>query len=317
MKKRRKYTIIILLVLLAVTTAFFILKKRSSKEEYRKVYVTVGDIRVTVLATGTVEPENRLEIKAPVPGRAEKILVKEGQFVQKGSVLLVISSTERAALIDAARGTGGIDEQKKWEEYYKPAPVLAPISGTIIARNVEPGQTFTTADAILIMSDRLTVKAQVDETDIAKIHLKQKADIILDAYPNEVIAAHVDKIAYDAKTINNVTTYIVDVLPNNTPKFMLSGMTANVTFLIDNKEGVLLLPTEAVKNKNNYFYVITEGSKSGDILEKKVIAGATTNDGNSVEIISGLSKDEAVLIPNPKAKSKQTNPFMPSSRKRN
>lgn len=315
MKKNKKKIIIIALILIAAVAAFFIIKKRSNRDEYKKIPVTVGSIKVTVLSTGSVEPENRLDIKAPVSGRAEKVLVIEGQFVKKGDVLLVMSSTERAALVDAARGTGGIEEQKKWEEYYKPAPVLAPINGMIIARNIEPGQTFTTSDAILTMSDRLTVKAQVDETDVAKIHLKQSADIVLDAYPNEVIPAYVDQIAYDAKIINSVTTYIVDVLPNKAPKFMLSGMTANVTFLIENKEGILLLPVEAVKNKNNSFYVLTEDPASGEIVEKKIETGATSNDGKNVEIVSGLSKDQVVLISKPKGKSTQTNPFMPARKK--
>jgi macrolide-specific efflux system membrane fusion protein len=315
MKKNKKTLIIIASILVVAVAAFFIVRKRSNHDEYKKIPVTVGSIKVTVLSTGSVEPENRLDIKAPVSGRAEKILVIEGQFVKKGDVLLVMSSTERAALVDAARGTGGVTEQKKWDAYYKPAPVLAPINGMIIARNVEPGQTFTTADAILTMSDRLTVKAQVDETDVAKIHLKQSADIVLDAYPNEIIPAYVDQIAYDAKIINSVTTYIVDVLPNKAPKFMLSGMTANVTFLIENKEGILLLPVEAVKNKDNSFYVLTEDPTSGEVVEKKIKTGATSNDGKNVEIVSGLVKDEVVLIAKPKGKSNQTNPFMPARKK--
>src|SRR6185295_1884406 len=112
-------------------------------------------------------------------------------------------------------------------------PVLAPIDGTIILRNVQQGQTFAGTDALFVMSDRLTVKAQVDETDIAQVALKQAAKITLDAYPQKEFPASVDKIAYDATTVNNVTTYIVDVLPENTPDFLRSGMTANVNFLID------------------------------------------------------------------------------------
>jgi macrolide-specific efflux system membrane fusion protein len=315
MKRHKKRLVIMIAsILIVVIAVFVIVQKRSNREEYKKIPVTVGSMRVTVLGTGSVEPENRLDIKAPVPGRIEKILVVEGKFVKKGDTLLVISSTERAALIDAARGTGGTEEQKKWEEYYKPAPVLAPINGMIIARNFEPGQTFTTADAILTMSDRLTVKAQVDETDIAKIHLKQSADIVLDAYPNQVIPAHVDQIAYDAKTINNVTTYIVDVLPNKTPKFMLSGMTANVTFLIDNKENVILLPVEAIRNKDNAFYTLVQDPSSNDIIERKIETGTT--DGKNVEVVSGLSKGDIVLIAKPKAnKSKQNNPFSTARKK--
>jgi membrane fusion protein, macrolide-specific efflux system len=315
MKKfKKKEWLIVAGALALVVILILIITKKSNGDEYRKVTVTQGNIQVTILSTGTVQPENRLEIKPQVSGRVEQVMVKEGQYVKKGATLALISSTERAALMDAARARGP-EEEQKWEEYYKPATIIAPINGMIILRSIEPGQTFTTADAVLVMSDRLTVKAQVDETDIAKVRLKQEASIILDAYPKEIIPAHVDQIAYDAKTINSVTTYIVDVLPNKAPSFMLSGMTANVTFTIDNKENILLLPIEAVKNKDNTFYVLTEDPKSGHVVEKKVVTGVNSNDGRNVEIVSGLLKDDVVLIAKPKTKSKETNPFMPARKK--
>ena len=311
--KRKKGLIIVISasVLVVFFILFAVLRKGSDDEQYKKVPVVRGDLKVTVLSTGSVQPENRLEIKPQVSGRVESVLVQEGQYVKKGQQLALISSTERAALIDAARARGE-DEEKKWEEYYKPVPIMAPINGTIILRSIEPGQTFTTADAVLVMSDRLTVKAQVDETDISKIKTRQKANIVLDAYPNEVVPAKVDKIAYDAKTISNVTTYIVDVLPDKTPRFMLSGMTANVTFLIDVKKNVMLLPTEAVKNKDNYFYVLVEEKNALDKpVEKKVETGAS--DGKNVEISSGLAEEDVALIakPSSKGKSKSSSPFSP------
>lgn len=310
---RKKTLIIAAILVVVVAIAIYFATKKSNDDEYKKVVVTQGMIKVTVLSTGTVQPENRLEIKPQVSGRVEKVLVKEGQYVKKGDTLALISSTERAALMDAARAQGA-EEEKKWEEYYKPATIIAPINGTIILRSIEPGQTFTTADAVLVMSDRLTVKAQVDETDIAKIHLKQEATLILDAYPNDPIPAHVDQIAYDAKTVNNVTTYIVDVLPDKTTKFMLSGMTANVTFSINKKENILLLPTEAIKNDGSSFYVLTEDKTSGKVVEKKIETGVT--DGKNIEIVSGLVNEETVLIAKPKTKSNKTSsPFMPTRKK--
>ncbi len=315
MKKMNKTKCLIIAMVLIVVVAITVYysTKRSNDDEYKKVFVTQGTVQVTVLSTGIVQPENRLEIKPQVSGRVEKVVVKEGQYVKKGDTLALISSTERAALMDAARAQG-VEEEKKWEEYYKPATIIAPINGTIILRSIEPGQTFTTADAVLVMSDRLTIKAQVDETDIAKIHLKQQATILLDAYPNEPIPAHVDHIAYDAKTVNNVTTYIVDVLPDKITKFMLSGMTANVTFSINKKENILILPSEAIKNDGNSFYVLIEDKSSGKVIEKKIETGVT--DGKNIEVISGLVNEETVLVAKPKTKSnKTTSPFMPTRKK--
>jgi macrolide-specific efflux system membrane fusion protein len=291
-------------------------RSSNSGDSYKKVAVEVGDLEITILSTGIVQPENRLEIKPPISGRIEDVLVDEGQYVKKGHVLVLMSSTERAALIDAARARGP-EELKRWQTFYRPAPILAPIDGTIILRSVEPGQSFTTADAVLVMSDRLTVKAQVDETDIAEVKLGQKADVILDAYPDDNIPAHVDKIAYDATTINNVTTYIVDVLPEETPEYMRSGMTANVRFAVASEKGVLLLPVNAVKNREGHQFVMPAAqSAMGGPAEKEVETGLSN--GKQVEIVSGLQKGDIVLVKQPKSGSagNSSTPFGPPNIRR-
>jgi macrolide-specific efflux system membrane fusion protein len=290
--KRIAITLGILLVIIA-GVAFY--RYRSApKIRYRAAQAERGDIAVTILDTGTVQPENRLEIKPPIAGRAEQVLVKEGQYVKKGQVLVWMSSTERAALLDAARSKGP-EEVKKWEDLYRPTPVLAPINGTIILRSVEPGQTFTNSDSILVMSDRLTVKAQVDETDIAQIKLKQSAEIALDAYPDQPIPANVDHIAFDATTVNNVTIYLVDVLPEETPSFMRSGMTANVRFLVASKSNVLLISSEAIQTKNGKATVLTRTSRSENPVQRTISPGIS--DGKQTEILAGLTEGETVLIP--------------------
>ena len=166
-------------------------EKKEKKLEMVKV--TRGDLAAFIPSTGVVTPRNRLEIKPPVSGRIEEVLVEKGERVRKGQILAWISSSDRAALLDAARSKGPA-ETKYWEEVYKPAPIIAPIDGFIIVRNVEPGQSFSVSDAVLVMADKLIVKAQVDETDIGKIRVGQKADIVLDAYPDEKTAAAVESI---------------------------------------------------------------------------------------------------------------------------
>ncbi len=318
--KMRKRNLFVALALLVIVIASIAVWKSSQKSEvtYREISVRRGNLEVSILTTGIVQPQNRLEIKPPIAGRAETVLVDAGYQVKKGQILVWMSSTERAALLDAARARGP-EELKTWEDYYKATPVLAPIDGTIIQRNIQPGQTFATADAILVMSDRLTIQAQVDETDIAQIRLKQKAKIILDAYPGNTIPAHVDKIAYDAKTVNNVTTYIVDVLPEETPKFMRSGMTANVSFLAEAKKDVLVLPSEAIKKKpDGTSYVMLKASNSqANPTEQNVKTGIS--DGKRTEVLAGLSEGDAVLVPQLKiggGPAGGSNPFSPFGQRR-
>ena len=305
---KKAYFIILIALILIISSITFFHKKSDAEITYRETKVERGDIIVKVFATGTVQPENRLEIKPPIPGRIEQVLIVEGQKVRRGQILAWMSSTERAALLDAARSKGA-EELKKWEEIYPPTPILSPLNGTIVLKNVEQGETFTSVDSLMSMSDRLTVKAQVDETDIASIQNKQKADIILDAYPDQKVPAQVDKIAFDATTVNSVTTYIVDVLPETVPEYMRSGMTANVTFYLDTKENALMIPSDALKIKDEKTFVMVR--ENGEDVEKEVAIGITN--GKQVEVLSGLQEGEIVLSAQVKLqdKSKGGSPFSP------
>ncbi len=314
MKKNKIIALTIVLVFVASLGAYFYYKKNKKPEvSFTEHTVALGDIDLTILATGTVQPKNRLEIKAPVAGRIDQVLIKEGTRVGKGQTLAWMSSTERAAMLDAARAKGE-DEYKKWAELYLPTPVLAPITGTIILKSVEPGQTFTNADAIFTMSDHLTVKAQVDETDIAQIKLKSEAKIVLDAYPDKVINATVDQLAFDATTTNNVTTYAIDVKPETTPDYMRSGMTANVTFKVLSKKQIPIIPSEAIKVNNGAVVVLKKNlnDKSGKPVEVPVKTGLT--DGKHTEILEGVTVGETILIQEYSigdGNTESSNPFSP------
>lgn len=296
----------VVIVLGFVVIKFFVLDT-GQKVQYTENIIKKGNIQVTILATGTVQPENRLEIKPPVAGRIEKVLVEEGVKVKKGQILAWMSSTERAALIDSARAQGA-EEQKKWEEIYKPTPIIAPLSGTIIKKNIESGQTFTTNDAVLVMSNRLTIKAQVDETDLAQIKKDQRCEVRLDSYPDEKIDSKVERIAYEAKTVNNVTTYVIDVLPDQTPDFMRSGMTANITFFVSNKENIVLVPAEFISYETGVANVLVK-DVDNKYTSKEVKLGIS--EGKMTEVLSGLNEGDTVALKNISKAEKKSNPFMP------
>lgn len=282
---------------------------------YRELTITRGDIDVTVLATGVVQPSNRLEIKPPIAGRVEQVLVNEGQQVRRGQVLAWMSSSERAALIDAARAKGA-EELKRWEDLYRPTPIIAPINGTIILRAAEPGQTFQVQDVMLAMSDRLIVRAQVDETDIAQIKLRQPARITLDAYSDQPIDGKVDEIAFEAKTVSNVTSYGVDVLPAKVPPFMRSGMTANITFVVASRHNALTVPAEAVRTRQGQARVLVASDAPDGKPESRDLK-LGVSDGRRTEVLAGLKEGDRVLAPLvPKgSRSSGSSPLTPFGRR--
>lgn len=281
---------------------------------FSTVEVKKSSIEVVVTATGGVQAQNRLEIKPPIGGRIEEILVKEGEHVPKRKILAWMSSTERVAMVDTASARGE-KERKKWEAMYRPTPILAPLTGILILKNVEPGQTVAATDVVMVMSDHLIVRADVDETDIGRVKVGQAATLTLDAYPKSSISGHVDHIAFDAKTANNVTVYQVDILPDSVPDFMRSGMTANVGFDIERRDDVLVIPQEAVSiNKDGESFVKVPGD-GFNAPPKDVVVKTGLSDGRRVEITSGLEEGAQVLIQKLNSgdrKSKTgTNPFSP------
>jgi len=295
----------------AVAVGMKIQPKNDSGEMIKEVAPHTGFIQTTISATGSVLPKNRLQIKPPVAGRIESILVKEGEKVKKGQTLGWLSSTERAALLDAAQEQGEA-KLKYWQEVYKPIALVAPIDGEVIVATIQPGQTVTTSDAALVLSDKLIVRAQVDETDIGKIKEGQSATVGLDAYPDVKIKASVDHIYYESETVNNVTIYKVDLVPEDAPPFFRSGMNANIDFVTDSRTDALLLPQDAVGADNGASYVLV--SEGGELVKRPVTLGLTQD--KNVEIISGITQNDTVIVKTkkyslPKADAGK-NPFMPT-----
>lgn len=312
---RNKPVAIISIVALSFVIVFLFFRLRPNPNGQfttKEIHPVVGDIRLTVVTTGVVEPQNRLEIKPSINGRVEEILVQEGDKVKRGQILARMSSTERAALVDAARSQGD-EALEYWEDVYKQTPIISPINGEVIVRSIEPGQTVTTNDTVLVLSDRLIVTAQFDETDIGRVSVGQEAVIALDAYPNVKIKGIVDHIAYESELINNVTIYDVDIVPREVPPFFRSGMSANVEVVQKKREGVILIPVEAINRDEGKTYVEVR-NKPGNTVEKRAVE-IGLSDEKSVEVASGLTTADTVIVQDrshsPQKKPSGTNPFLP------
>ena len=323
MKRQRKLLLWIVVMVLTLITAGYVIYKKTKKPDitYTEHTITRGTLELSVQATGTVQPENRLVVKPQIAGRVDEILIEEGKSVKAGQVLAWMSSNDRAALMDMAKSAGE-DEQRRWREIYKPSPIIAPLGGVVIAKQVERGQTVSSGDTVFIISDRLIVLAQVDETDLSKIALGQNAEIRVDAYSDKPIKAKVIRIAYESKQVNNVTIYEIRLLPEEVPDFMRSGMTASVKFTQKKIDQALLLPVSMIQIQENQEPRAKILLKSPDPktppVERSVTLGATN--GKFYEVTDGLREGDIVVRAEQQNDSSQasTNPFSPfGSRKSN
>jgi len=287
---------IILSALLAVALIFLFTGAFSPAKEgpvMKEIRPVLGEISITVSTTGTVLPRNRLELMPSVAGRIETIYVREGDEIRKGQILALMSSTDRAALIDAARLQGS-KSLEYWENAYKPIPVVAPISGTVIVRSVEPGQSVTTSDDIITISDRLNVRAEVDETDIGRVKVGQASFITLDAHPDILVKGKVAHIYYESTTVNNVTVYYVSIIPDSIPPEFRSGMSATVEIVEKEKKGIILVPEDAVTSENGEKYLLVKQGDDRRGIKTKITTGLSS--GGMLEVVSGVTLDDTILV---------------------
>jgi macrolide-specific efflux system membrane fusion protein len=294
-----KRAIIAVVVIAAIGGAVWKYKSAGSKSgregRAKTVEASVGAIEQSIDATGSVAPQNRVEIKPPVGGRIEKLLVDEGDKVVTGQIVAWMSSTDRTAILDAARAQGP-EQVKKWEDAYKPTAVFASLPGEVILRDVVVGQAVDSGKVLFAVADTLIVNAQVDESDIGKIKIGQKVRIRLDSYPDQPVEGKVFDMLYEGKNVSNVITYGVKVRPDKVPPFFRSQMTANVSFLVKRKEDALLVPAAALKDGPGGKRVVTipPAEKGGTPETREVKTGIETDD--QVEILEGLAAGDKVLV---------------------
>ncbi len=277
-----RYLLVAVVVVLGAVGIYLGLQWRAAQPVYDYLQVDRGEMKVKLLESGQAQPEHKLAITPPIPGRVDTIEVANGTQVKQGQVLALMSSTDRAALIDAARAAGG-KEYKFWQDVYKPAPLLAPLDGRIISTGVVPGEVVVTAQTVFTMSDHLIVQANVDETDLAHIWVGQKVDVTFEGFPGQVLTGKVHEIAQDSTTVNNVTTYLVNVYLDQTPSFVVSGLSTNLFFHVSDRQNVLRVPTDALTPEGQILVVKAPGEKP---VLTTIQTGGT--DGTYTEVVSGL-----------------------------
>ena len=131
--------------------------------------------------------------------------------------------------------------------------IIAPASGVIINKLVEPGTTvaasFQTPNLFEIAADttKMQVEASVDEADIGQIREGQNVSFTVDSYPDDVFRAKVRQVRQAPVEAQNVVSYLVIIDVDNVNGKLLPGMTANVEIITDVKANVTRVPTNAMR----------------------------------------------------------------------
>lgn len=226
------------------------------------------------------------------------------------------------------------------------ATIKAPISGTVISRNVDVGQTvissFNTPTLFAIANDltKMEVQANIDEADIGQIRIDQLVTFTVDAYPTISFTGRVKQIRLQPITVQNVVNYVVIIDVPNPDLKLMPGMTANIEVTIHERKDILKVPVTAlhftppaeylpkttpVENRPSEMErVKTETNedatmgvlwilKNDSLLPQRIVTGIS--DGAFVEVDASVHKDDIVVTGvnngNTNEVTSAQNPFMP------
>jgi HlyD family secretion protein len=133
--------------------------------------------------------------------------------------------------------------------------IHAPIDGTVVARNVDVGQTVAAslqAPTLFTIAQDLTkmqVYTATDESDVGMIHTDQTVTFKVDAFPKDTFTGRVSQVRLNATTVQNVVTYSTIIDFDNPELKLFPGMTAYVTIPVANAQSVLRIPNGALRYK--------------------------------------------------------------------
>jgi HlyD family secretion protein len=131
--------------------------------------------------------------------------------------------------------------------------ITSPVNGIVIKRAVERGQTVAAslqAPELFVIAQNLQdmqVEASIDESDVSRIRLGQKASFTVDAFPGQSFEGEIRQVRKAAQNVANVITYVAVIGFSNTAGRLLPGMTANVRVVTDLRENALKIPNAALR----------------------------------------------------------------------
>lgn len=182
---------------------------------------------------------------------ARNLALKEQGFISSDA-LNVLEQQLDAARAQLALSTAQLARDRTNLHY---SVIKSPISGVVVARNVEIGQTvaasFQTPVLFQIAKDlrQMQIDTNVAEADIGQLRLGQQANFTVDAFHEREFTGTVKQVRLNPTIQQNVVTYNVVVVVVNDDGVLLPGMTANVRFAVNQKDAVLRVPNAALRYK--------------------------------------------------------------------
>lgn len=322
----RKYKIIGLIVV--VVLGLFIISGNKKVVPLQFASVKKQNIRQEISGSGTLTGTNSASLHFKTSGRLAYINVKTGDKVTRGQVIggldtqdLTIALRQaqntlrdKRAIVDKikddtkdntsetytqrqTRTTAEVAQDNAYDSVlaaqraFQDSVITSPIAGVVTKADFLPGQNVSSADIIAQVVDfsAIVFSAEVDEADIAKAAVGQKAEITLNAYGDKIFQGEVSEILQETETTaNGATVVAVKILLDDQSVKNIAGLNGQVNIITSEKNNVLSIPLDALQNGNTVFIKTALG-----LNKQKVEIGLESD--TAVEIIGGLKEGEQIV----------------------
>lgn len=194
-------------------------------------------------------------------------IISQGDYDVAETALQSAQAGVKAAEGSVAQTRGSLMQSRTNLRY---SVIRSPVDGVVISRAIDVGQTvaasFSTPTLFTIAQDltKMQIEVSVDEADISRIVLQQKASFTVDSYPEQTFIGNVIQIRSAPIITQNVVTYVVVVNVDNSDMKLKPGMTANVSIEVAKKDDVLKLPPAALRFKPKMQGDETKAKAGGD-----------------------------------------------------
>lgn len=240
------------------------------------VPVKKEDLDLILSYAGGLKAKEEIGVFSKVTGKLHEYTVSEGDKVEKGQAL---------ALID--RDETGL----KYELAQVESPITGIVGRTLLDKGADilPGPNGSNL-AIIVNMDEMLVKLNIPETDIPYIKKGLKAQIRIDAWPQEDFAGEISKVS---ELVDSSTrTLPIELSISNQDHRLKSGMFCRINLIASKIEDVLVLPQDALVRElgANYVFIVQDHTAK----KKKVSLGV--QEDSRVQVLDGINEADKVIV---------------------
>lgn len=257
-----------------------VIAELDSEEEYLNLRLAEATLqKAKAILSETAKRLNRAKelIKAGYISEAELDLIEKEHAVADASVKEAENSLAIAKL------------------NYNYSFIRSPIDGVVTARFVELGDTIIKGNIMgtVVSIDSLYVEGFIDEADISKVSIGNEVNITMDAYQDRVFKGQVYRVSPVVTGGKQETrTFEVRVRLKEMPPAIKHGMSAEVEVIVDKADNALIIPSQAVIERNNNAFVYVVKDSKARLVQVKTGRSNWTY----TEVLSGINEGDEVII---------------------